>query len=177
MIFMTVSTVRRLAADILNVGERRVWIDPTQVEEVKKMATRADVKGLIDKGTVKKLPVAGRKKATKKKRKNKGSKKGNIANTEKKEWMVKVRSQRRLLRAILKDGALQTDEKRKVYSRIKSGLFRNKKAMLIYLKENKMIAADYEEVRPKPVKKAKTPKAPKKKESKKAPAKKEGESK
>ncbi|MFH1393880.1 MAG: 50S ribosomal protein L19e [Candidatus Micrarchaeota archaeon] len=172
---MSMATIRRLAANILNVGERRIWINPGEVEEVKKMATRADVRDLISKGTVKKLPVKGRKKVEKKKRRGKGSKKGTTSGEQKKRWMEKVRAQRRLFAAMVSSGALD-QEKRRIYSRIKSGLFRNKKAMLIYLKENKLIAADYEEVRPKPVKKEKVPKAPKKAAQKK-PVKKEGESK
>ncbi|HID72387.1 TPA: hypothetical protein EYP38_00480 [Candidatus Micrarchaeota archaeon] len=176
---MTIATVRRLAADILNVGERRIWINPYEVEEVKKMATRADVRDLIDKGTVKKMPVAGRKKVGKKVRRNKGSRKGSTDKKEKKLWMQKVRAQRRLLASMMKEGALPPEEKRRIYSRIKSGLFRNKKAMLAYLKEGKLIAADYEEKRPKPEKKKKAPKMKKseKKKAKSAPKKKEGESK
>ncbi len=170
---MTIATVRRLAADILGVGERRVWIDPTNLEEAKRMTTRTDVRDLIKKGSVKKLPVAGRKKVKKAKRRQAGSKKGNVANVRKDAWMAKVRSQRKLLVTMLTDEALPPAEKRGVYNKIKSGLFRSKRAMLTYLKESKLVASDYEPKKPerkkkvKPVKKAPAKKAEKKEGEKK----------
>ncbi|MCS7138595.1 MAG: 50S ribosomal protein L19e, partial [Crenarchaeota archaeon] len=40
---MSVKTVRRLAAEILKVGESRIWIDPERLEDVENAVTRADV--------------------------------------------------------------------------------------------------------------------------------------
>ncbi|HDD33891.1 MAG TPA: 50S ribosomal protein L19e, partial [Thermofilaceae archaeon] len=39
--------VRRLAAEILGVGESRVWIDPEKLERVETAVTREDVRRLI----------------------------------------------------------------------------------------------------------------------------------
>jgi large subunit ribosomal protein L19e len=152
---MTVETVRRLAADILNIGRTRVWINPDEISEVKKMATRADVKGLIDKGTIKKLPVAGRKKNTIRKTRAAGSRKGRSGKTVKELWMEKVRAQRKLLRKLLEEEVLPASEKRNIYRRIKSGIYKNKNAMIANLKDSGMIPEDYREKKEVRQKKAK----------------------
>lgn len=173
---MTMDTIRRLAADIFGVGRRRVWISPEGSEETKKLATRADVRDLISKGVVKKLPVSGRKKKKKPKRSFSGSKKGNVAKVKKRAWMTKVRAQRKLLVKLIGDSVLGKDNKRSVYNKIKSGLFRNKKAMITYLKENKTISSDFDlksSEKPKKVTKSKSVK----KQTKKKVKKQEGESK
>jgi large subunit ribosomal protein L19e len=151
---MTIATVRRLAADIFNVGENKVRISPDSLKEAEGALTRVDVKGLIDKGIIIKLKPQGRASTRKKVRRSVGKRRG-IMLAPKKAWMMKVRAQRRLLRAILADGALKQDAKRSVYGKVKSGIFRNKRAMLIYLKDNGLVAKDYEPKKPEFVKKVK----------------------
>ena len=140
---MTMLTVRRLAADIMNVGQSRVKISPDALKEAEGALTRSDVRGLIDKGVITKAKIKGRKSAAKKKRRGKGSRKGSLAN-QKKLWMQKLRSQRKLLAMLVEAGALKKKDKRSIYGKVKSGIFRNKKAMMLYLKENSYIAEDYE---------------------------------
>jgi large subunit ribosomal protein L19e len=165
---MTLATIRRLAADILGVGERKVKMDPTRVKEVDKALTRADVKNLIKSKVISKAPIRGRRKKVAKKRRGPGSKKGAMGAraAHKEMWMAKVRAQRNLLKQLMVDGALPKEHKRKIYGRIKSGLFKSKRAFLTYLKEADYIPKDYE-----PKKKERTPK----KEKKAAPKTKEAE--
>jgi large subunit ribosomal protein L19e len=153
---MTILTVRRLAADIMNVGERRVRISPDGLKEAEGALTRSDVQGLIDKGIISKAKVKGRDSMARKKRRGHGSKKGSLGNA-KKMWMQKVRSQRKLLNILVKDGALPKEEKRAIYYKVKSGIFRNKKAMLLYLKDNGLIPEDYEAKKPERKKPEKKP--------------------
>ncbi len=168
---MTVETVRRLAADMLDVGRGRIWINPDEISEVGKMATRSDVKELINKGTVKKLPVRGRKKNTAKKTRSEGSRKGRSGKSAKESWMEKVRAQRRLLGKLIDEGVLPSKEKRNIYRRIKSGIYKNKKAMISNLKENGFIPEDYKEIKKKPKKGMKPPKEQEKPVSKKGESK------
>jgi len=167
---MTLATVRRLAADILNIGRRRVKFSQDGLKEAEGALTRSDVKGLIDKGVVKKTKVKGRDSTARKKRRGKGRKKGSLGD-RKKLWMQKVRSQRKLLVTLIESGALAKEQKRSIYGKIKGGIFKSKRAMLLYLKDNELIAKDYEvpkkEMPPKKEKKPKAKKAPEKKESKK----------
>ncbi len=168
---MTLATVRRLAADILNIGKRRVRFSTDGLKEAEGALTRSDVKGLIDKGLVKKINVQGRDSTARKKRRGKGRKKGSLGD-RKKLWMQKVRSQRKLLVILIESGTLAKEHKRSIYGKVKGGIFKSKRAMLLYLKDNELIAKDYEipkkEMPPKKeVKKTPAKKAPEKKESKK----------
>lgn len=155
---MSIATVRRLAADILRVGESRIRVSPDNLKEIEGALTRADVKGLIDKGFITRKTLAGRASARKRERRRAGHTRG-IVTDPKAAWMMKVRAQRRLLRMLTADGALKKGAKRALYGKIKSGIFRNKRAMLVYLNENGLVAKDYEPKKPAFAKKA-APAAP-----------------
>lgn len=144
---MTMLTVRRLAADLLNCGRNRIRINPNSIKEVEGALTRIDVKGLIDKGIITKIKILGRASKKKTKRRGKGSKKGILQN-KKEVWMTKVRSQRKLLRELVSSGAVKQNDKQSIYGKIKSGILRNKKAMVQYLKENNLVSKDYELKKP-----------------------------
>lgn len=153
---MTIATVRRLAADILSVGENKVRISPDGLKEAEGALTRSDVKSLIEKGIVTKLRPQGRASTSKGGRRGHGRRRGTPV-ASKDVWMDKVRSQRKMLRMLVESGAVKKDAKRMLYFKVKSGIFRNKRAMLLYLKDNKLVAADYEP--PKPAYKKPEPKA------------------
>jgi len=159
---MAISTVRRLAADIFGVGERKIRFAPDSIKEIEGAMTRADVRGLIEKGLVIKLPVKGRASSRRTVRRGPGHRRGPLFNS-KEVWMQKVRSQRAFLKMLIASGALKKETKRDLYGKIKSGILRNKKAFLLYLKENKMIAESYE-----------PPKIERRKPEQKAPAQKAG---
>ncbi|MFN7990548.1 MAG: 50S ribosomal protein L19e [Candidatus Micrarchaeia archaeon] len=140
---MTIGTVRRLAADIFGVGENKVKINPDGLKDAEGALTRADVRGLIEKGIVTKVKPQGRASTGRTGRTGHGRRRGTPVDS-KGVWMDKVRSQRRLLQALVSGGALKKDEKRALYYKIKSGIFRNKRAMVLYLKDNKLVPADFE---------------------------------
>ena len=141
---MAIHTVRRIAADILGVGERRIRFDPEKISDVKNAMTRLDVEDLIKNKTISVLPVKGRKKKEKRKKRGAGSRKGKPKGKQKEAWMTKIRSQRTLLRKLLESGVLDKENKRYIYLKIKGGAFRNKRAMITYLKENELIPEDFE---------------------------------
>lgn len=139
-----------MAADILGVGESRVWIDPNGGERVRDALTRDDVRSLIKDGVLKALPSHGvsRLRAREKqegkrkgRRRGKGSRKGTVKarSDPKKEWMAKVRLQRSILRKLRDDKQIEGQAARKVYRMVKGGAFRGKGALLAYLKENKLV--------------------------------------
>lgn len=139
---MSLKTIRRLAADILKCGESRVRI--IDAKKASEALTREDVKGLIDEGVVKEIPMTGvgRGKARLKherkhsgRRRGEGSKKGGKFSSlsRKDRWMSKVRSQRKLLavyKQIMDPGAYK-----KVYFMVKGNSFRDKKHLREYLAE------------------------------------------
>jgi len=143
---MTIGTVKRLAADMMGVGVNRIRILPDRFKEADKALTRADVRNLIKSGIVKKVPVQGRRKKNLSSDRGHGSRKGTAKTRRgsKDVWMAKVRSQRSMLRQVLDEGALDPTHKRKIYNRVKSGLFRSKRAFITYLKEAGMLKVDYE---------------------------------
>ena len=56
-------TQRRIASNVLNVGESRVWLDPSKFKDIKEAITRADIEGLISKGIIKKKELIGQSRA------------------------------------------------------------------------------------------------------------------
>ena len=129
-------TVRRLAADILNVGMTRVRIDTTKSEDREKLlkaASREDVKDLIKSGVIKSVPVEGQHRKTRKNKRGPGSKKAKSNKRKKTEWMKIVRAQRKFLRELVDKKYLDEKLKKSMYMKIKGNNFRSKGAMLLYL--------------------------------------------
>ncbi|MFQ5758479.1 MAG: 50S ribosomal protein L19e, partial [Candidatus Bathyarchaeia archaeon] len=49
---LSLKNQRRLAAEILKVGESRVWIDPDRTEDVEIVITRDEIRRLIHEGAI-----------------------------------------------------------------------------------------------------------------------------
>lgn len=143
MICMTIATVRRLASDIMNVGENKVKISPEGLKEAEGALTRVDVKGLIDKGIITKKKNQGRDSTPRRGRTGHGHRRGTPVDA-KTVWMQKVRAQRKIYHALVEKGVLKQGDKRAIYGKIKSGMLRSKRALLIYLKEANLVPKDYE---------------------------------
>ena len=123
---------RRLASKILECGLDRVWLNPDASKEIASAITREDIRGLIEKGTIKAKPVKGvsrgraRALAAKRKyghRKGHGSRKGTKgARTPKKElWIKKIRALRRRLKELRADGTLDKSTYCRLYRKAKGG--------------------------------------------------------
>jgi len=135
-------TVRRLAADVLNVGMTRIRIYDTVAEnrdKLSKAASRDDVKELIKSGVIKSVPVMGQHRIVKKKKRGLGSRKAKRSKRKKPEWMILVRSQRKLLSELISNNLLSKEFKKDIYLKIKGNNFRNKNAMLLYMVDRKLI--------------------------------------
>ena len=103
------SSQRRLAAQILKIGQNRVWMNPERMDDVEGAITREEVRKLIHEKVIVSLPEQGvsRSRAKiirEKKRKGRRSGPGSITGashakvTKKEAWMIKIRSLRRKLR-------------------------------------------------------------------------------
>ena len=130
------SAQRKLAAKILDCGENRVWIDPEKLSDVQNAMSREDIRGLIEAGTIsthqKKGISRGRVRARTAKRsyghgKGQGKRSGakGARTPSKREWIKKIRAQRRELRAQRDAGTLTPTEYRGLYRRAAGGQFRN----------------------------------------------------
>ncbi|RLI28454.1 50S ribosomal protein L19e [Candidatus Bathyarchaeota archaeon] len=146
---MSLKNQRRLAAEILKVGENRVWIDPERIEDVQMAITREEIKKLIHEGAIKKLKEKGvsrararviREKKKKGLRRGPGSRSGAMhARISKKEaWMKKIRALRRRLRELKEKKIITVSVYRKVYKMAGSGSFKSIAEMERYLKANNL---------------------------------------
>jgi large subunit ribosomal protein L19e len=147
---MAMNTVRRIASEILGVGESKVKFRIDSTQKISEALTREDIRALIKEGAIfaqAKMGVSrirGREKREqirKGRRSGKGSKKGTFAARlgEKSNWIAKVRAQRRHLFSLVASGKLAAGAKRRIYGMIKGNAFKGVKVLDIYLKDNKLL--------------------------------------
>ncbi|MDI9644474.1 MAG: 50S ribosomal protein L19e [Candidatus Verstraetearchaeota archaeon] len=139
---MSLRNQRRIAAEVLGVGETRVWIDPERFEDVSAAITRDDIRGLIKEGAIGARPVKGvsrgryriahlqRKKGL---RKGPGSRKGKV---EGDEWEERIRSMRAFLRLLKKRKIITASAYRELYLKSKGGAFHDKRQLKTYIEEH-----------------------------------------
>jgi large subunit ribosomal protein L19e len=129
------SNQKRIAAEVLNVGLSRVWLDPDKITDVANAITREDIRGLINEGTVKARQAQGisrgRARGNDIKRKKghrtgQGNRKGrkNARSPKKHLWMRKIRAQRKTLRELRDDNTLDRTMYRRMYRKAKGGEYR-----------------------------------------------------
>ncbi len=143
------SSQRRLASQILKIGQNRVWIDPERMSDVEGAITREEVKKLIHEKVIVSLPEKGvsRSRAKiirSKKRLGRRGGPGSLTGagyakvTQKDAWMIKIRSLRRKLRE-LKASRIITEETYSQYYRMAgSGRFQSVAELERNLKANEL---------------------------------------
>jgi large subunit ribosomal protein L19e len=145
---MDLTSQKRMAADIMDVGKDRVWIDPEDTEKVDEAITRQDIRNLIEGGTIKKKSEKGTSNARAKKikqqkkkgqRKGQGSRKGKATARKgsKEKWMENIRAIRNRLKEMREEGEITDDEYWDLYDMAKGGFFRDSKHLENHV-ENKM---------------------------------------
>lgn len=128
---MSLKSQRRLAAEILKVGQNRVWIDPEKVDDVEIAITREEIRKLIHEKVIQPTPEKGvsRSRARvlhikKKKGLRKGPGKRSKSRMSKKEtWMKKIRALRRRLRELKEKRIITESTYRQFYKMAGSGVF------------------------------------------------------
>jgi large subunit ribosomal protein L19e len=140
---------RRLAAEILQIGQNRVWIDSERIEDVEAAMTREEIKKLIHEGIIKRLPEKGisrararivHEKKKKRRRSGPGSRSGSArAKISKKEaWMSKIRALRKRLRELKANKIVAESTYRKLYKMASSGRFVSVGDLERYLKAHEL---------------------------------------
>ncbi len=121
---MQLKLQRRLAADILGVGENRIRFDPERLEDIADAITREDVRALIEEGAIYAAPVKGQtRNRVKETRVRKGGKYATL--TKKERWIMRVRPQRRYLKRLRDHGIIDRSLYRKLYLQVKAGRFKS----------------------------------------------------
>jgi large subunit ribosomal protein L19e len=128
------SAQRRLAADIMDVGENRVWFDPDAQGEIAEAITREDIRELVADGTVESKDAKSnsrgraRERAEKRSyghRKGPGTRRGTAGAREdrKDAWVSRIRAQRRRLKELRENGTLDRTQYRTLYDKAGGGEF------------------------------------------------------
>lgn len=136
---------RRMAAEILDCGRDRVWIDPDRTSDVASAVTRSDVRRLISSRVIRKTPARGisrgrtrqrRAQRAKGRRRGPGSRKGaTYARFPRKQrWIQLIRPLRKELRKLRTDKKITPAQYRTYYLRAKGGQFRSRAHLLAHMK-------------------------------------------
>jgi len=142
---LSLSSQRRLAAEVLKVGEGRVWIDPNRTEEVEIAITREEIRRLIHEGAIRSLSKKGvsrararvlhdkRKKGL---RRGPGRKSGSSGATvsKKQVWMNRIRTLRGKLRELKTKRVITQSTYRQLYNIAGSGAFKSVVELERYIK-------------------------------------------
>jgi len=140
---------KRLSATILKCAPSRIKFDSDKLDEIKEAITKADIKGLISRGEIRKVALVGtsrvraRKTASQKRkgrRRGHGSRKGkfNARADSKQVWINKVRAQREVLKRIKDNALISTTDYHTIYAKVKGGFFRSVQHMKMFMEDNNL---------------------------------------
>ncbi|MCD4759433.1 50S ribosomal protein L19e [archaeon] len=146
---MKLRNQKRIAADVLKSGRKRIKFDKEKLSDIKEAITRADIRALVIDKAIKANPKQGvsRSRARKtiiQKRKGRrtgaGSRKGAKTSrlSTKKDWMNHIRKQRDFIKELRDKKLISTIVYRTIYKKVKGGFFRSKNHVKLYLTENKL---------------------------------------
>jgi len=150
---VNLTTQRRLAAEIMDVGLERVWFDPSALDEIATAITREDIRALIEEGKIKKKPKRGnsrvraRERALKRSkghRKGPGRRKGakGARNPKKRQWIKRIRALRSYLRELRDQGLIDRSTYRKLYRKASGGEFRSVSHLQAYIKSYNLMVEE-----------------------------------
>jgi large subunit ribosomal protein L19e len=140
---------RRLAAQIMKVGQNRVWINPEKIDEAETAITREEIRKLIHEGAMKALPEKGVSRARARilhEKKKKGLRSGPGSRTgaaharisKKEAWMSKIRALRKRLRTLKGKKVIAESSYRELYRMARSGRFESIGDLERYLKAHEL---------------------------------------
>jgi large subunit ribosomal protein L19e len=133
------SSKRRMAAELLGVGESRVRLDPEATEQLQDAITRESVRGWISAGFIWVVPKKGisrgrvrvRRLKGKARGKGQGSKKGAKGSRvgKKRAWVTRVRMLRRILKVKRDRGDITNQDFKSLYLQVKGAQIRTRKRL------------------------------------------------
>lgn len=140
---------RRLAAQVLKVGQNRVWMDPERTDDIDVAMTREEIRKLAHEGIVKPEPKEGvsrgrartlHQKKKKGRRRGMGTKSGSAYSriSRKESWMSRIRALRKRLRGLKEDKIITVKTYRQVYKMSSSGRFESVAELERYLKSHEL---------------------------------------
>jgi large subunit ribosomal protein L19e len=112
---------KRLASDLLGVGESRIKFNPEKLEEISNAVTRRDIERLVKSEAIIVVPKKGVSRArVRKRRKGSGRRKGGKFSTlsRKRRWIRRIRALRKALRSMRDSGKIDEKTYRYYYSKL-----------------------------------------------------------
>ncbi len=137
----TLQAQKKMAAKVMDVGKNKVWFDPERLSEIKEAITKQDIADLIKDGAISKSPIDGIKRRAGKRhleRKRKGRRRraGSIKKRIKVDnYPSRIRKLRSYLKNLKKAKKVTTEQYRKMYNLLKSGVIKSNQQMIEYTKQ------------------------------------------
>ncbi len=151
---MDLSYQRRLAAEVLGVGETRIRFRPDALDRIANAVTKEDIRRLIKEGMIYVEPEhsnsrgrwrflheqrrKGRRRGPGRRKGSKGARQG-----KKEVWVNKIRKLRAFLRWLRDHGIIDRKTYRKLYMMAKGGAFDSLASLKRYMKDHGLLPPDY----------------------------------
>ena len=133
---MRLTTQKRMAAELLEVGENKVLFDHLRLDEIKQAITKQDIRDLIKDRAIRAKPGVKKVKKTRRKRTGQGRIKFTIR-TRKRDYINKIRKIRRYVKDQMNAKLLDKELADAVKKYAKAGQFKNLRQAKEYIKLNK----------------------------------------
>jgi large subunit ribosomal protein L19e len=146
---MDLSQQRKLAAKVLKVSPKRIFIDMAKKDDIKDAITRADVRGLLKDGVIQVIPARGISRGRTKElhhqkskglRKGHGSRKGsaNARLNTKDAWIARIRVLRVFLYELRDKEIVSKITFKGLMGKANGGFFRNKRHVKVFIEERQL---------------------------------------
>lgn len=146
-----------MAAKILKCGLSRVWMNPSRLADIDEAITAEDIRRLIKDGVIAAKPKIGissfrKNKIAEQKRKGRRRGRGSVKGSrgtrlrKKDTWIKTIRPIRSMLRQLKSDGRVDNRTYRNLYKKSKSGFFRSRGHVMIYLERNNLLKNKQESI-------------------------------
>lgn len=141
---------KRLAADILKCGPKRIIFDTDRLSDIKEAITKADIKSLIKNKAIMEKPVKGVSRARARiriRQKRKGRRKGERSRKGKRTarlsrkslWIRTIRAQRGLIKELRDKELISKQSYQLLYKKSKGGFFRSRRHIKMYIEEHNLV--------------------------------------